>query len=305
MNDLGLLRILVAVHECGSTTGAAERLNVSQPSISQGLGRLRDITGDQMFIRGSRSMTPTSLATQLYLECRSPLNQLEGTFRADEPFDPKTTRDRFTIAFSDIGALTFLPPLVGALQKRAPGIRIEATPLEITQVDSLLKSGRLDFAIGKLETQDPALSQIDLIDQHYAAIVRRDHPTIQGALDEETFRNAAHAVVSDAAGHWQAVSHVVHADEPAFDVRLTLAQFNVLPATIRESNLIGVVPHRSAVAFSETWNLQVLDIPIPLPRFTVRLLAHKGTGQRRTAYDWMTTFIKDVLGSGPTDPGQV
>lgn len=302
MNDLGLLRILVAVHECGSTTGAAERLNVSQPSISQGLGRLRDITGDPLFIRGSRSMSPTSLATQLYLECRGPLSQLESTFHDGEPFDPKTARDRFTIAFSDIGALTFLPPLVAGLQKHAPGIRVEATPLEIPEVESLLKTGRLDFAIGKLEAQDPELSQIDLIDQHYAAIVRRDHPTIQGELDEKTFRNAAHAVVSDPAGHWQAVSHVVRVGEPVFDVRLTLAQFNVLPAAIKESDLIGVVPHRSAVAFSETWGLQVIDIPIPLPRFTVRLLTHKGAGRRRVAYDWMTALIKDVLGSGTTNP---
>lgn len=247
-------------------------------------------------------MAPTSLATQLYLECRRPLSQLEATFRDNEPFDPQTAQDRFTIAFSDIGALTFLPPLVGALQKHAPDIRVEATPLEISQVGALLKSGRLDFAIGKLETQDPALSQIDLIDQHYAAIVRRDHPTIQGEIDEATFRGAAHAVVSDAAGHWQAVSQAVQADEPDFDVRLTLAQFNVLPAAIKESNLIGVVPHRSAVAFSETWDLQVIDIPIPLPRFTVRLLTHKGGGRRRAAYDWMTTLIKTVLGSEPSDP---
>nr|WP_303048827.1 LysR substrate-binding domain-containing protein [Phaeobacter sp. HF9A] len=247
-------------------------------------------------------MSPTPLATQLYLECRHPLSQLEATFRAEEPFDPQTAQDRFVIALSDIGALTFLPPLVGALQKHAPGIKVEATPLEIAQVETLLKSGRLDFAIGKLEAQDPELSQIDLLDQHYAAIVRRDHPTIQGEIDEATFRGAAHAVVSDAAGHWQAVSHAVHAGEPVFDVRLTLAQFNVLPAAIKESNLIGVVPHRSAVAFSETWGLQVIEIPLPLPRFTVRLLTHKATDRRRAAYDWMTQLIKQVLGPDQTDP---
>ncbi len=301
MNDLGLLRVLVAVHECGSTTAAAERLNVSQPSISQALGRLRDITGDQLFIRGSRAMIPTSFATQLYLECRFPLSQLEAVFRTDESFDPKTAQDRFTIAFSDIGALTFLPPLVGALKKQAPGIRVEASHLEIHQVDSLLKSGRLDFAIGKLDVQDPELAQFDLLDQHYAAIVRRDHPTIQGEIDEETFRNAAHAVVSDAAGHWQAVNQIIHTDEPVFDVRLTLSEFNVLPAAIAESNLIGVVPHRSAVAFAKTWNLQVIEIPIPVPRFTVRLLTHKGTSRHQVAYDWMTNLIKDVLRSAPTD----
>ncbi len=244
-------------------------------------------------------MTPTSFATQLYLDCRGPLSQLEATFRVDEPFDPRISQDRFTIAFSDIGALTFLPPLVGALLEQAPGIRVEATHLEIHQVELMLKSGRLDFAIGRLEVQDQELAQYDLLDQHYAAIVRRDHPTIRGEMDEDTFRSAGHAVVSDAAGHWQAVSQFVRADEPVFDVRLTLSQFNVLPAAVEESNLIGVVPHRSAVAFAETWKLQVLEIPIPLPRFTVRLLTHKRAGPRRTAYDWMANLIKDVLRSEP------
>ncbi|MEJ1997863.1 MAG: LysR family transcriptional regulator [Maritimibacter sp.] len=69
MYDLNLLRILVAVVDSGSVTSAAGKLNMSQPTVSQALSRLRDITGDQLFIRDAQRMTPTAHAMRLYNEC--------------------------------------------------------------------------------------------------------------------------------------------------------------------------------------------------------------------------------------------
>lgn len=48
MQDLNLLRILVAVHECQTVTGATSHLNMSQPTVSQALSHLRDITGNPL-----------------------------------------------------------------------------------------------------------------------------------------------------------------------------------------------------------------------------------------------------------------
>ena len=43
--DAHLLQLLVAVVECGSITGAAQRLGVTQSAVSHLLDKLRAITG--------------------------------------------------------------------------------------------------------------------------------------------------------------------------------------------------------------------------------------------------------------------
>ncbi|HYI28193.1 MAG TPA: LysR family transcriptional regulator, partial [Bradyrhizobium sp.] len=46
--DLNLLLILDAMYDTGSTTLVAERLKVSQPTVSFSLGKLRDVFGDEL-----------------------------------------------------------------------------------------------------------------------------------------------------------------------------------------------------------------------------------------------------------------
>ncbi|MEJ1990926.1 MAG: LysR family transcriptional regulator [Maritimibacter sp.] len=83
MYDLNLLRILVAVVDSGSVTSAAGKLNMSQPTVSQALSRLRDITGDQLFIRDAQRMTPTAHAMRLYNEAVSGGPARQSRHRAD------------------------------------------------------------------------------------------------------------------------------------------------------------------------------------------------------------------------------
>lgn len=61
------------VCETGSVTRAAERLGLSQPAISQLIGRLERAFALQLFIRGlGRRLEPTPQARSLYIEvCRT------------------------------------------------------------------------------------------------------------------------------------------------------------------------------------------------------------------------------------------
>ena len=61
-HDLNLLVILEAVLREGSISAAARRLNLTQPAVSQGLGRARVMFGDPLMVRSG--MTPTSLLSR-------------------------------------------------------------------------------------------------------------------------------------------------------------------------------------------------------------------------------------------------
>ena len=63
--DLNILVILCAVYREGSVTRAAERLNLTQSAISHGLGRLRLLFDDPLFVRKGNRLISTPLARSL------------------------------------------------------------------------------------------------------------------------------------------------------------------------------------------------------------------------------------------------
>ena len=65
--DLNLITTFVTLYETQSLTVTAERLFVTQPSISYSLAKLREQFDDVLFVRSSQGMRPTRLAAQLYI----------------------------------------------------------------------------------------------------------------------------------------------------------------------------------------------------------------------------------------------
>ncbi len=102
--DLNLVRTFVAIYETKSVTQAAERLNLTQPTISHALSRLRDLYGDRLFSRGSPGLVPTAIAERVYEHLSVALTAIEGTVDARSSFEPLTSTRRFRIALSDIGS---------------------------------------------------------------------------------------------------------------------------------------------------------------------------------------------------------
>ena len=57
--DLNLLSAVVALLDMGSVTQAALKLEISQPSMSAALGKLRAHFDDPLFVRSATGMAPT------------------------------------------------------------------------------------------------------------------------------------------------------------------------------------------------------------------------------------------------------
>ena len=63
--DGKLLRTFLVVLEESSATRAAEKLNVTQSTVSHSLSRLREHIGDPLFIRSGQALLPTEVALSL------------------------------------------------------------------------------------------------------------------------------------------------------------------------------------------------------------------------------------------------
>ena len=93
--DLNLLVYLDALLRERNVTQAANQLNLSQPAMSNGLRRLRELFDDPLLVRTSDGMTPTERALELEPVVREVLTQIDRAVR-DSLGIPARIRRYFT-----------------------------------------------------------------------------------------------------------------------------------------------------------------------------------------------------------------
>ncbi|MDO6806010.1 LysR family transcriptional regulator, partial [Wenyingzhuangia sp. 1_MG-2023] len=85
----------------GSVTRAAQQLGITQPAMSNGLRRLRDLFSDPLLVRTSDGMTATERARELQPMIRKALAELEAALQPLGEFDAHSSNRVFRLMVSD------------------------------------------------------------------------------------------------------------------------------------------------------------------------------------------------------------
>ncbi|MBU2222415.1 MAG: LysR family transcriptional regulator, partial [Gammaproteobacteria bacterium] len=99
--DLNLLVYLDVLLREKNVTRAANQLSITQPAMSNGLKRLRDLLNDPILVRTSDGMVPTERAKELAPVVRGILLTLEETLQPNRDFEPQHSHRVFRIMASD------------------------------------------------------------------------------------------------------------------------------------------------------------------------------------------------------------
>lgn len=146
--DLNLLAVFDMLMQERNVTRAAERLHLSQSTVSHALGRLRVALDDPLFVMSRREMMPTERAKALAGPVRQALAMLEQGLRQAKGFDPATARRIFRIATPGSVEHGLVPVLVDRLHRQAPHCRLEVCELADSDYERELEKGELDLVIG-------------------------------------------------------------------------------------------------------------------------------------------------------------
>ena len=99
--DLNLLVYLDVLLREKNVTRAAEQLGITQPALSNGLRRLRDLFNDPLLVRTSEGMTPTERAVELQPQVRNILSSVEQAVLPVSDFEVTKSTRVFRIMASD------------------------------------------------------------------------------------------------------------------------------------------------------------------------------------------------------------
>src|SRR5262245_47173854 len=122
--DLNLLVLFTVVYEEKHVARAASRLNLTPSAVSHGLGRLRQLFNDPLFLRMPRGVIATDRAKELADPIGEIIARIGGVVAGATPFEPSQSRRRFTIGAPDGVSAALLEPLMARLGKAAPGVDI-------------------------------------------------------------------------------------------------------------------------------------------------------------------------------------
>ena len=298
--DLNLLRVFDLVMVERNVTRAAAKLATTQPAVSNALRRLREATGDELFIPGPTGVTPTLHAQAVWPAVRLAMESLRCAFDPQD-FDPATDERCFTLAMADATAAVLLPSILEALDSDRARVDLRIEPLNTRDPRPDLEKGSADAAIGFFPDVARGLAAAGanadcVLDRlygcEYVCVMRSSHPLARApGLSLDDYCAARHVRVNFAGRPRGFVDEALARLGRTRRVVLTVNQFSTAARVVHKSDLLSVFPRSYLPASGLASGLAVRSFPCELPAIDVGMLWHR-RHERDPAQRWFRGVVK-------------
>jgi LysR family cyn operon transcriptional activator len=168
------LRYFLAVAEAGSFSRAADRLGISQPSVSQQMRDLEAGLRVSLFQRRGKRILLTSTGLIFQKHARALLRELEH-FLQEVSSEPGRLRGTLHLGVVPVLNVPLVPELMGMFAADHPGINLIVEEISSTEIETALEEGRMDVGLGFLTRHSPNLRYERLCTDEFALIVSESH----------------------------------------------------------------------------------------------------------------------------------
>jgi len=151
--DARLLRYFVAAADAGSFRGAARRLAVSQPAVSQAIAALERDVAARLFDRAGRRIAMTPAARDLLEPARRALAELDALPSLLDRARG-VVRGRLSLGTTDVASIYVLPKVYRAFRRRHPEAELSVHVEGSEPLIAELRAGTIELAIVSLVVGD-------------------------------------------------------------------------------------------------------------------------------------------------------
>ena len=301
--DLNLLVYLdVLLREC-NVTQAANQLGLSQPAMSNGLRRLRDLFNDPLLVRTSDGMTPTARALELEPLVRDILSGVERAIQPTSEFDPMDAKQVIRVMASDYAESTLFPAVLQQLRELAPGLTLDVmTPSDVSFLD--VERGKIDLVINRFDQMPQSFHQITLWTDSFSCLLNRDNPILE-RFDLESYLAANHIWVSktgmgvgvgvdpDDVQRLGWVDHALDAMGKKRNIRVFTRHYQAAMTLAEQNDLIVTLPTRATWLKRDNPRVVVRDCPFTVPPLELKM-AWSPLLQHNPAHRWVRQLITQI-----------
>lgn len=301
--DLNLLVYLDALLRERNVTRAAQKLSMSQPALSSGLKRLRDLFSDPLLIRTSEGMVPTERALELEPQLREILTNIEKAVEPSTDFDAKTSKRVFRIMASDYAELTLMPRLLSHLRNNAPRVILDIlTPSDVTFRD--VELGKVDMVINRFDDMPMSFHQGTVWKDDFSCVLLASNP-IADNFTLDNYLSGKHVWVSKtgmgvgvgvnpldvAKLGWVDQELAKHGYKR--NIRVFTRHYHAAIHLALEEDLIATVPSMALKNLYTKKAFRILPPPFSIAEMELKI-AWSPLLQHNSGHKWMRRLIQDI-----------
>lgn len=176
--SLRQLRAFIAVASEGHFTRAADKLNLSQSSVSALVHELEANLGLRLFDRHTRLLQITQAGAELLPLVKKAVADIDSVI--ENSSELRTLgRGRVSIAASSVQAALMLPRFIRQFCIEYPGVKVELHDVAEHEVPQMVRMGEVDFGIGTEADSKLDLGAHLLSSDAFVVIMRSDHALVR------------------------------------------------------------------------------------------------------------------------------
>jgi DNA-binding transcriptional LysR family regulator len=176
MFQLRQLRTFVAAAETLSFTRAAERVHLTQPSVTEQIRALEEAVGRPLFVRQRNMLALTDAGGKLLTRARELLAMADDTLHAVRGDMPATAAS-LTLVAPETLAITVFTPVMADYAERHPYVRLTLLTRNSADTLAMVKDGSADVGLlHGLPLHEPLLASEVLGTDEPVLVVPSGHP---------------------------------------------------------------------------------------------------------------------------------
>ena len=301
--DLNLLVYLDVLLRERNVTKSAAQLSITQPAMSNGLRRLRDLFDDPLLIRTSEGMTPTKRALELQPQVRDILANIDKAVQPQKDFEALTATTVFRIMASDYAESTLITPLLNELSIKAPGISLDIlTPSDVRLQDA--EQGKVDMLLNRFDEMPQSFHQLTVWEDDFSCLLSVDNPLLAN-FNLDNYLAGRHVWVSKigmGAGVGMSprdAPRVGRVDASlkklgkARDIAIFTRHYQVAAQLAQQPDLIVTIPSRLARQQLSNGRVALRRPPFEIPNFELKM-AWSPLLQHNPVHQWVRNLMAEV-----------
>jgi DNA-binding transcriptional LysR family regulator len=294
--DFNLVAVFDAIMTDRSVSRAAQRLGVSQSAVSHALARLRELTGDELFVRTQRGVTPTPEAIALAGPLRSAVDFVQIAFARkyghNVGLEGRTYKLDLPVGFDVI----VVPHLIVAAETFGINAQFKVSCDHADNVVPALRYGDTDIALDYEPAKLRSLVCQALYKDEFLVCARKGHPELMNGLTPETYLRSGHVTLN-----WARSPSGSPIDERLSAINIERRVLVSLPtlagcaSVAASTSLLFTIHARVAAVLASRFDLQVFPVPIPVTNLTIYMIWHERS-RSDPGHRWLRRSLKQIAG---------
>ena len=298
--DLNLFVVFDAVLRTGSVSRSAKALGVSQSAVSQALAKLREHFKDELFLKTSTGVAPTSTALSLAEDVRQFVAFSETALINRAGFDPLESNRDIRIGMTDMGEIGMAPVMLEEFRRTAPNCRLVFLDLWGEELSEGLERGVVDLAINARSPPAGDVLQQKLYENSYILLAHRDNP-IGADVVAADLATTPHLVVSPGRLGYTSSDDAMMFAGVRRNVSVHVSNWLAAPHILEaQPDLVAFAPEYLGLAYAR-FDLKIIRPKFPLPKIVAFQFWHRKVNADPFNL-WLRTRVREMFADGLEDP---